>query len=77
MWGKLSFVKKLFSVFILAGAIGNVLDSYIYGHVIDMFHFVFWGRSYGIFNFADAMIFLGGFGLLIATYEKKRRLPSL
>ncbi len=58
------FKKSLCLVLILAGAIGNVLDSFLYGHVIDMFHFLFWGRSYGIFNFADAMIFIGSLGLI-------------
>ena len=58
------FKKGLYLVLILAGAIGNVLDSFLYGYVIDMFHFVFWGRSYGIFNFADAMIFIGSLGLI-------------
>lgn len=60
------FKKSLCLILILAGAIGNVLDSFLYGHVIDMFHFLFWGRSYGIFNFADAMIFIGSLGLIFA-----------
>lgn len=67
--GYLIYKRNVFIVLILAGAIGNVIDSFLYGHVIDMFHFVFWGRSYGIFNFADAMIFLGSFGL-ICTAKK-------
>jgi len=61
------FKKSLFITLILSGAIGNVIDSFLYGHVIDMFHFIFWKRSYGIFNFADGMIFLGGFCLLFAA----------
>jgi len=60
-----SFKKIFFIISILAGALGNIIDSFLYGHVIDMFHFLFWGRSYGIFNFADAMIFIGSLGLLI------------
>ena len=66
----LSFKKTLFLIAILAGAVGNVLDSFLYGHVIDMFHFLFWGRSYGIFNFADAMIFMGSFGLIFTPKDK-------
>ncbi len=58
------FKKSLYIILILSGAMGNVLDSFLYGHVIDMFHFVFWGRSYGIFNFADAIIFIGSMGLI-------------
>lgn len=44
---------------ILAGAIGNVIDILLYGHVIDMIHFVFWGYDYPVFNIADSAIFIG------------------
>lgn len=44
---------------ILAGAVGNVLDIFFYGHVIDMFHFVLWGYDYPIFNLADTFICVG------------------
>ncbi len=66
---KPSLKKSSYIVMILAGATGNVIDSFIYGHVIDMFHFLFWGRSYGIFNFADAMIFLGSLGLIFTPKQ--------
>lgn len=44
---------------IVTGALGNVIDYFIYGHVIDMFHFIFWGYSYPVFNIADTAIFCG------------------
>lgn len=44
---------------IIAGATGNVLDFFLYGHVIDMFHFVFWHYDYPVFNVADSAIFVG------------------
>ena len=50
---------------IIAGALGNVIDSFVYGHVVDMIHFVFWGYSFPVFNVADASIFLGVVALLI------------
>lgn len=46
-------------VLILTGAIGNVIDYFVYGHVVDMFYFVFWGYSYPVFNVADSAIFCG------------------
>ncbi len=46
-------------VLILSGAMGNVLDRVFYGHVVDMFHFTFWGYSFAVFNVADAIIFCG------------------
>lgn len=44
---------------IIAGALGNVLDFFTYGHVVDMFHFVFWGYDFPVFNVADSAITLG------------------
>ena len=65
LWKESFSLKKSFPfLLILAGALGNVLDSFLYDHVIDMFHFTFGGKSYGIFNLADAMIFLGCLGLI-------------
>ncbi|MCE2983004.1 MAG: signal peptidase II, partial [Parachlamydia sp.] len=45
-------------VLVLSGAISNVMDYFIYGHVIDMFHFNFWGFDFAVFNIADCMITL-------------------
>lgn len=51
--------RKVCLIMILAGAVGNVFDSIVYGHVIDMFCFIFWGYVYPVFNIADAAIFCG------------------
>ena len=57
---------------IITGAIGNVVDYLFYGHVIDMFHFVFWGYSYPVFNIADSMICVGIFSLVLQSlFEPK------
>lgn len=62
---------------ILAGAIGNIVDVFMYGHVIDMFHFVFWGYDYPVFNVADASIFIGIAWLVFNSWKtapkKKKR----
>lgn len=52
---------------IIAGALGNVIDIFFYGHVIDMFHFIFWGYDYPVFNVADSSIFVGIFLYIIMT----------
>jgi signal peptidase II len=44
---------------ILAGAFGNVLDYFLYGHVVDMLHFILWGYDFPVFNLADTAIFIG------------------
>jgi len=55
------FLRKLHFLYIpiiliVAGALGNVADYFLYGHVIDMFNFVFWGYAYPVFNVADSSI---------------------
>lgn len=58
---------------IVTGALGNAIDYALYGHVIDFFHFVFWGYSFPIFNLADSMITLGVFGLLFFSSKTKKQ----
>lgn len=56
---KTSAYRKFSLMLITIGALGNVVDFFIYGHVIDMFYFIFWGYSYPVFNIADSLIFVG------------------
>ena len=57
---------------IIVGAFGNILDCFVYGHVVDMIHFTFGQNSYGIFNLADTWIFLGAFLLLLPENKKEK-----
>ncbi len=59
---------------IVAGATGNILDFFVYGHVIDMFYFIFYRYSYPVFNIADAAIFCSIVYLLLNS--KKIRFRS-
>ena len=62
------FKKLLPYVLVLSGAVGNIMDYFYYGHVVDMFHFVFWGYSYPVFNIADASIFIGVASIITASF---------
>lgn len=57
-------------VMIIAGAIGNVIDFFVYGHVVDMFHVVLWGYDFPIFNIADSAISLGIATLFFLSFMK-------
>ncbi|MCH9610049.1 MAG: Lipoprotein signal peptidase [Chlamydiales bacterium] len=59
-------------VMILAGAVGNILDFFVYGYVIDFIHFKFWGHSFPLFNIADALISIGVLLLFINLYLHKK-----
>jgi signal peptidase II len=64
--------------FILAGALGNGIDRFLWGHVVDFLDFRL--INFPIFNVADVLINLGIFCLLLAnflptTFSKKRNLP--
>ena len=66
----LPFIKRFALLLILTGAIGNIVDFFMYHHVVDMFYFRFWGYSFPVFNLADAAIFLGVAILLLQSLFK-------
>lgn len=61
---------------LLTGAVGNIVDYMLYGHVVDFLHFRFFGHSFPVFNLADSYISIAFFLLLIlpkgVSYETKR-----
>ncbi|MEK7340156.1 MAG: signal peptidase II, partial [Verrucomicrobiota bacterium] len=73
----MSEYRRVCLVMVLAGAVGNVFDCIIYGHVIDMFCFIFWGYIYPVFNIADAAIFCGILMMLLETTRSKTVASSL
>ena len=57
---------------LLAGAVGNVVDFFAYGHVVDLLSFRLWGWHYPIFNLADSAICLGVLTLVGRSCFAKR-----
>jgi signal peptidase II len=68
-----TFSSRLAVLAILAGAVGNIIDSLFLGHVIDMIHVTLWGWDYPVFNIADTWIFLGCFTFLFGSFFEKKR----
>lgn len=54
---------------IIVGAFGNILDIFLYGHVIDMFYFILFGYSYPVFNVADSAICVGVFLYILLSWN--------
>ena len=64
--------KTFLYLLIITGALGNMLDFFFYGKVIDMFHFTFGKYSYPVFNLADCMICFGIIFLLVMPILPKK-----
>jgi signal peptidase II len=58
---------------ILGGAIGNVIDRFEHGYVVDFVH-AHWGSAYfPAFNFADAAISIGAVLVILDAIQEGRR----
>ena len=64
-------VQRWAMMAIIAGALGNLIDRFIHGFVIDMFEFLF--VRFAIFNLADTFITLGAVVLVIAFVAEEFR----
>lgn len=67
---------QFFLSLVIAGALGNVIDYFVYGHVVDMFHFVLWGYDFPVFNVADSAVCIGIFGLIAISCLQENRVKA-
>ena len=58
---------------ILGGAIGNVIDRFIHGYVVDFLDFHWRGMHFPAFNMADSAITLGAACLIVDEWLRVRR----
>lgn len=70
---KIAWQRFLALGLVLTGAIGNLLDRFFYGSVIDMFYFQFGSYSYPVFNLSDVYITLGIIWFLLSSLKEMRR----
>jgi signal peptidase II len=59
-WRKARLIERLAFALLVGGAIGNALDRWLWGHVVDFIHLRFWP----VFNLADVALTVG-VGLLL------------
>jgi signal peptidase II len=57
---------------VIGGALGNVIDRILYGHVIDFLDFHYGGWHWPAFNIADSAITLGVMLMLYDVFFPKR-----
>jgi signal peptidase II len=63
---------------IFAGAIGNMIDRFRLGYVIDFIHFKIPGFSFPVFNVADSCVVIGAILLILSslfTPSQPKRVP--
>lgn len=67
------WIARLGFALIIGGAIGNLIDRAVYGHVIDyiLFHTPVW--SFAVFNLADVFITVGAVTVLLDEFLGWRR----
>ena len=68
--------QKLFAfalACILGGALGNVIDRILYGHVVDFLDFHWRGWHFPAFNIADSAITIGAVCLILDELLRVRR----
>ena len=58
---------------ILGGAVGNVIDRLLHGHVIDFLQFHLAGWYFPAFNLADSAITIGALALILDELLRVRR----
>lgn len=56
---------------VLGGAVGNLIDRFVHGHVIDFLDFYYQSWHFPAFNIADSAIFVGAVLLCLATFFKR------
>jgi len=61
---------------IVAGAIGNIIDRFIYGHVVDYVLFYTESWSFAVFNLADSLITLGAIAVGLSEIFLQRKPKS-
>ncbi len=57
---------------VLGGALGNLLDRFVYGYVIDFLDFYYLGWHFAAFNLADSAISIGAVMLFIESFFFKK-----
>ena len=68
------FMRSAFSL-VTAGALGNLVDRIVHGHVIDFIDVFAGAWHWPVFNVADSCISIGGTLLLISAFAAKQKSP--
>ncbi len=62
---------------IIAGALGNLVDRFVYGHVVDYILVYTDTWSFAVFNLADSLITIGAAAVVLDEVIASRRRPRV
>jgi signal peptidase II len=70
---RFSCLMNLAAAFIMGGALGNVVDRLVYGHVVDFIQVYYHDWYYPAFNLADSFICTGAVLMVLDSFRKPVR----
>ncbi len=70
-----TFISIAFAL-ILSGAIGNLIDRFMFGYVIDFLDFYVGDKHWPAFNIADSAIFIGAAMMLLESFKSEDNAKS-
>lgn len=66
----LTNLEKIIYGMLIGGIIGNIIDRIFFNYVIDYLEFIFGNYHYPVFNFADILIVVSIFALIILSFKE-------
>lgn len=70
---KFGLLGKFGAAMVIGGALGNVIDRFIHGKVVDFLLFYYQNWFYPAFNFADSCIVVGAALLVIDGFQSSKK----
>lgn len=65
-------LNVLFTLLIISGAIGNLIDRVFRGFVVDFISFILFNNRMPVFNIADIFVTCGVLGLIFVMFKEER-----
>ncbi|MCV2508970.1 MAG: signal peptidase II [Neisseriaceae bacterium] len=66
-------MQKVAGALIIGGALGNIIDRFLHGYVIDFLLFYHDSFSWPVFNLADSFITVGAFIFIFEGFAQQRK----
>lgn len=65
-------LNLIFTILIISGAIGNLIDRVLRGFVVDFISFILFNNQMPVFNIADIFVTCGVAGLIFVMFKEEK-----